>query len=162
MDISFKMEIGFTYYKELVLLPEEQSLYNKLDSYYWDISNKYSGIRKFGLYDNLKDAMNSYSKTLKYEIHRIGGYKRAKIKFYEIRAITDMNSFAFDRKINGKRIKVASALNLLSKLENVSSVEDLQFLRPLLLANNAGYKKTIFPPFYLGCRAMTVMSYKQD
>lgn len=156
------MNITFEFNKELILPPEEQELYEKLDSLYRDISNKYDNIKVFGIYDNLSEAINSYSKTLKYEIHRIRSYEKAAIKYYEISSVPKFNSNAFDRKIDGKRFKVINALTLLNKLKNVSSTEELQTLRPLLLARNAGYKKTIFPPFYLGCRSVTIMSYNQD
>jgi hypothetical protein len=156
------MNMTFEFNNEFILPPEEQELYEKLDSLYREISNRFINIKIFGIFDNLQEAMNSYSTTLKYEIHRIKSYKKADIKYYEISSVTDFNSNSFDRKIDGKRVKVLNALTLLNNLKNVSSTEELQTLRPLLLARNAGYKKTIFPPFYLGCRAVTVMSYKQD
>lgn len=138
----------------------DQELFKKLGLFYRELSKEYTDVKSFGIYTNLNSALNSYLDTLKNEISRIRSYEKAEVQYYEISSLPGYNPPAFDKRIDGKIVKVTHALNLLNKLENVSSSEELEMIRPLLLAKKANYKKTIFPPFYLGCRATTMMSYK--
>ena len=111
--------------------------------------------------DNYWESVLAYIRDFIRESNRIKKYCIADIKYYQFSAVINDNSSEWDKNQDGKTYLSTDGKDYLERILTVSSKEELQKIRPLLLFNEKSIIEFYFPPFHLGDNCMTIMSYRK-